>query len=81
MKRLNILLALAVCWGASDAKGAPEVAVDRFAALALHGVHKEYPNHISHCLRSDDDVAPPRKLTPAFYGCLDWHSPVHGRWF
>ena len=25
-------------------------------------------------------VAPPRELTPAFYGCLDWHSSVHGHW-
>ena len=23
---------------------------------------------------------PPRELTPAFYGCLDWHSDVHGHW-
>ena len=80
VKPLNILLALAVCCGASHAKGAPEVAVDRFATLALACVHKEYPNHISHSLRSDDDVAPPRELTPAFYGCLDWHSSVHGHW-
>jgi hypothetical protein len=26
------------------------------------------------------DFAPPRKLTPAFYGCYDWHSSVHGHW-
>ena len=38
------------------------------------------PNHISHTLNSDSDVAPPRKLTPAFYGCYDWHSSVHGHW-
>jgi hypothetical protein len=31
-------------------------------------------------LTSDADVAPPRKLTPAFYGCYDWHSSVHGHW-
>jgi len=53
---------------------------ERFANLALACVHKEYPNHISHTLTSDDDVAPPRKLTPAFYGCYDWHSSVHGHW-
>ena len=41
---------------------------------------KEYPNKISHVLNSDADVAPPRKLTPAFYGCYDWHSSVHGHW-
>ena len=55
-------------------------AAERFANLALACVHKEYPNHISHTLSSDADVSPPRKLTPAFYGCYDWHSSVHGHW-
>ena len=55
-------------------------AAERFAKLALACVHKEYPNKISHTLNSDADVAPPRKLTPAFYGCYDWHSSVHGHW-
>ena len=55
-------------------------AAKRFANLALACVHKEYPNKISHSLNSDADVAPPRKLTPAFYGCYDWHSSVHGHW-
>jgi len=53
---------------------------ERFAKLALACVEKEYPNKISHVLNSDTDVAPPRKLTPAFYGCYDWHSSVHGHW-
>jgi len=55
-------------------------AAERFANLALACVDKEYPNKISHSLNSDADVAPPRKLTPAFYGCYDWHSSVHGHW-
>jgi hypothetical protein len=55
-------------------------AAERFANLALACIHKEYPNKISHVLNSDADVAPPRKLTPAFYGCYDWHSSVHGHW-
>jgi Protein of unknown function (DUF2891) len=53
---------------------------ERFAKLALACVHKEYPNKIAHVLNSDADVAPPRKLTPAFCGCYDWHSSVHGHW-
>lgn len=57
-----------------------EKAAERFAKLALACVHKEYPNKISHVLNSDADVAPPRKLTPAFCGCYDWHSSVHGHW-
>jgi hypothetical protein len=57
-----------------------EASVDRFAGLALACVHQEYPNKIGHVMSSDDDVDPPRKLTPAFYGCFDWHSSVHGHW-
>ncbi len=56
------------------------VAATRFANLALACVHREYPNKIAHTMGSDADVAPPRKLTPAFYGCYDWHSSVHGHW-
>jgi hypothetical protein len=55
-------------------------AAARFAHLALQCLHQEYPNHVAHTLNSDADVRPPRELTPAFYGCLDWHSDVHGHW-
>ena len=55
-------------------------AAARFAALALKCLHQEYPNHLSHTLGSDADARPPRELTPAFYGCYDWHSAVHGHW-
>ncbi|HET6373747.1 MAG TPA: DUF2891 family protein, partial [Candidatus Polarisedimenticolia bacterium] len=53
---------------------------ERFARLALECAHREYPNKISHVLNSDADARPPRELTPAFYGCYDWHSAVHGHW-
>ena len=52
----------------------------RFGELALACVHQEYPNQISHVMQSDADALPPRELTPAFYGCYDWHSSVHGHW-
>jgi hypothetical protein len=57
-----------------------EAAAGRFASLALHCAHMEYPNKISHTLGSDADVRPPRELAPAFFGCYDWHSSVHGHW-
>jgi hypothetical protein len=60
--------------------GFDAAAAERFARLALACVAKEYPNKISHVLNSDADVAPPRQLTPAFCGCYDWHSSVHGHW-
>jgi len=52
----------------------------RFAEMVLASVQREYPNKISHGLASDADVAAPRQLTPAFFGCYDWHSAVHGHW-
>ena len=55
-------------------------AAGRLAALALQCVHQEYPNKIAHVMSGDDDALPPRELTPAFYGCFDWHSAVHGHW-
>jgi hypothetical protein len=55
-------------------------AAARFANLALGCVHLEYPNKLAHTLASDADARPPRLLTPAFYGCYDWHSSVHGHW-
>jgi Protein of unknown function (DUF2891) len=64
----------------TDMNDLPATAVERFATLALECVHQEYPNKIAHVLSSDADVRPPRELTPAFYGCYDWHSCVHGHW-
>jgi Protein of unknown function (DUF2891) len=54
--------------------------LSRFAMLALACVHRQYPNKVAHHMNSDADVKPPRELTPAFYGCYDWHSSVHGHW-
>ncbi|MEA2488273.1 MAG: hypothetical protein QOH21_65 [Acidobacteriota bacterium] len=78
MKRallLALILALPLHGADLDVKAA-----GRFADLALACVHKEYPNKLAHTLQSDEDVKPPRVLTPAFYGCYDWHSSVHGHW-
>lgn len=57
-----------------------EARASGFAKLALDCIEREYPNKISVEVRSDADVRPPRALTPAFYGCYDWHSSVHGHW-
>ena len=64
----------------SPERAQPVTTEDRFAILALDCVHREYPNKISHVLNSDEDAQKPRELFPAFYGCFDWHSSVHGHW-
>jgi len=77
------LLALTLVCSPAAARAAedlPAGAVARFAELALACVHQEYPNKIAHAMASDADLHPPRELTPAFYGCYDWHSAVHGHW-
>jgi hypothetical protein len=82
MKKLacGLLIIFPLVAMAEDAPKFDAKTAERFADLALACVGKEYPNKISHLLNSDADVAPPRKLTPAFYGCYDWHSSVHGHW-
>ncbi len=84
--RVAVVLALLVAVAACDRAPAPAMppldpaAAGRFAHLALKCAHLEYPNKISHVLASDADARPPRELTPVFFGCLDWHSAVHGHW-
>ena len=51
-----------------------------FSRLALDCVQRELPNSIAHLINDEGDVKRPRELHPAFYGCLDWHSAVHGHW-
>ena len=51
-----------------------------FAALALKCVNRELPNKPEHVINSATDVQSPKALHPAFYGCYDWHSSVHGHW-
>jgi hypothetical protein len=79
MKRASVIV-LSLLATSLNAADFDSHAAARFANLALACVHKEYPNKIAHNLNSDQDVAPPRALTPAFYGCYDWHSSVHGHW-
>lgn len=83
MKPLVCVLLLLLLPNAFAENVAPKfdaATAERFARLALGCVAKEYPNKLSHTMNSDADVAPPRQLTPAFFGCYDWHSSVHGHW-
>lgn len=75
---------LAVCFATLTSPTAQasgfEDATGRFANLALSCVNTEYPNKIAHVLKSAVDARTPSQLTPAFYGCFDHHSSVHGHW-
>ncbi|MEI6460160.1 MAG: DUF2891 domain-containing protein [Pseudomonadota bacterium] len=75
---LAALLLAPVLSAAEAAQPAPNT--DGYAQLALQCIHQQYPNHLSLGVGSDTDLVPPTTLHPSFYGCLDWHSAVHGHW-
>jgi hypothetical protein len=51
-----------------------------FAQITMRCVQKEYPNSPGFILNAATDVKAPSRVHPAFYGCFDWHSSVHGHW-
>ena len=57
----------------------PDLA-ERFAAIALGHVGREYPNKLDQVLTGAGDLQSPRALHPIFYGSFDWHSAVHSHW-
>ncbi|THD67684.1 DUF2891 domain-containing protein [Robertkochia marina] len=53
---------------------------NRLAELPMHCMQTEYPNRLGQTLNDSTHLRLPRELHPAFYGCFDWHSSVHGHW-
>jgi hypothetical protein len=51
-----------------------------FAKLSLDCANKPYPHYYHERLQKPEDLKPPDKLWPSFYGCYDWHSGVHNHW-
>src|SRR5215468_5060128 len=81
MKTTTPLFALLIAMSAAAKE--PEMTREQasaFAKLALKGIRKEYPNKPDHVMSGAADVKSPKALHPAFYGCYDWHSCVHGHW-
>jgi hypothetical protein len=86
MKRL-FTFCLVICFWLSSSAGQNKNGLNLdfnvasgFAKLALKCIQKEYPNKLDHVMNDASEVEPPSKLHPAFYGCFDWHSSVHGHW-
>jgi len=51
------------------------------ASLPLKCLQQQYPNKTNHTSAGDSDqLMTPMQQHPAFYGCFDWHSCVHGHW-
>ncbi|MCF8380626.1 MAG: DUF2891 domain-containing protein [Bacteroidales bacterium] len=53
---------------------------NRLANLPIACIVQEYPNKLGQVIGSASDLKSPAELHPAFYGCFDWHSSVHGHW-
>jgi len=75
----KLLLVMALTGSASAAPLTKDVA-SHLAALPLACLRREYPNKLDHLANDGGDIRSPKQLHPAFYGCLDWHSSVHGHW-
>ncbi|CAN5730053.1 DUF2891 domain-containing protein [soil metagenome] len=76
----NVASAIATPERAADEISLSQSQASRFAQLALKCVSKEYPNKPEHVINDANDVKGPKNLHPAFFGCYDWHSSVHGHW-
>ena len=53
---------------------------NKLALLPLKCLNTEYPNKLNQTLKDSSELLSPSELHPAFYGCFDWHSSVHGHW-
>ncbi len=51
-----------------------------FAKLPLRCAEKEFPYKTGITFSDPSLLTPPKDYHPAFFGCFDWHSSVHGHW-
>lgn len=80
MKRYFLIFIVCLTPLAAFSQLTEEQAV-KLARLPLHCINTEYPNKTGHIINDRSEaVMTPGALHPAFYGCLDWHSSVHGHW-
>lgn len=86
----SLLLLIASCGFGDDKKQDKKILKDsltltrsqaaRLSELPLKCIDQEYPNKLGQVLNSEAELKTPKMLHPAFYGCFDWHSSVHGHW-
>ncbi len=54
---------------------------EKLSRYPMSCILREFPNKTSHTSNSaTDGRLLPHELHPAFFGCFDWHSSVHGHW-
>jgi hypothetical protein len=77
---LLVIVSMPVPTAEPPARNLDAAVASRFAKQALDCVEKEYPNKPDHVMNGLQDATGPKAQHPAFYGCFDWHSSVHGHW-
>ena len=78
MKSKILLLLLLVQTGFSQELTLEQA--NHLAALPIKCLQQEYPNKLNQILIDSTEIQSPKELHPAFFGCFDWHSSVHGHW-
>lgn len=53
---------------------------NRLAELPFSCIQEPFPYKSGIIIDKEADLALPQVHHPAFYGCFDWHSAVHGHW-
>ena len=77
---IRALLAVLLFATTAEAVGIDAATAERFSKLALACIDREFPNKPEQVMESAADAKVPREFHPAFFGCYDWHSSVHGHW-
>ena len=74
------LLFFVLGMGLSAQKSISKEQAALIAELPLRCIVQKYPYKPELVLNSELDLKAPVEHHPAFYGCYDWHSAVHGHW-
>ena len=88
---IGLLLLLCACQSDSEDEKVKESVFPDRRTLTLEDANRlvnpplecieiEYPNKLNQVISAKGDLLSPQTLHPAFYGCFDWHSAVHGHW-
>lgn len=93
MNKLVLLITVICLWACQTnqkTEEMPEIPVEnlkmdhdtasKLVELPLKCATQEYPNKLGQVIGDLTDLKSPRELHPAFFGCFDWHSAVHGHW-
>ncbi|MFN8306479.1 MAG: DUF2891 domain-containing protein [Ferruginibacter sp.] len=57
-----------------------QTGASHFAQLPLRCAAKEWPYKTGITFGDSSLITAPKNYHPAFFGCFDWHSSVHGHW-